>query len=86
MGTLSIGKYAALCVLGGEIAYAVCLVYGTTLTGKAAELHHALFELLPGFTWLGAGGVIAGAVSVALWSGIGGAYIAWMHNVSIKKV
>lgn len=85
MGKLSIGKYAGLCVLGGEIAYTVCIVYGTTLTGKAAELHHALFELFPGFSWLGFGSYIAGAVSVVLWSGIGGAYVAWMHNVSIKK-
>ena len=85
MGKLSIGKYAGLCVLGGEVAYTVCIVYGTTLTGKGAELHHALFELLPGFSWLGFGSYIAGAVSVAIWSGIGGAYVAWMHNVSIKK-
>ncbi len=85
MGTLSIGKYAGLCVLGGEIAYGACIIYGTTLTGKVAELHHALFGLFPGFAWLGVGSIIAGAVTVALWSGIGGAYIAWMHNVSIKK-
>ena len=85
MGKLSIGKYAGLCVLGGEIAYAACLFYGTTLTGDAAALHHSFFGLLPGFTWLSAGSVVAGAITVAIWSGIGGAYIAWMHNVSIKK-
>ena len=49
MGKLSIKMYAALCVLGGEVAYVVCLIYGTTLTGPAAELHHDLFALLPGF-------------------------------------
>lgn len=86
MGKLSIGKYAGLCVLGGEIVYTVCLWYGTTLSGKAAELHHAFFELLPGFTWVSFGSWLAGAVSIALWSGIAGAYIAWMHNASIKKV
>lgn len=85
MGKLSIGKYAGLCVLGGEIAYAACLVYGTMLTGRAAELHHAIFELLPGFTWLGIGSFLAGALTVAVWSGLAGAYIAWMHNVSIKE-
>lgn len=85
MGTLSIGKYAGLCILGGEIAYTACMLYGTMLTGNAAQLHHAMFELLPRFTWVGFGSWIAGAVSIALWSGIGGAYIAWMHNVSIKK-
>ena len=84
MGKLSIGKYAGLCILGGEIAYTACLIYGSTLTGKAAELHHSFFELLPGFTWFGFGSFIAGAVSIAIWSGLGGAYIAWMHNVSIK--
>lgn len=84
MGKLSVGKYASLCVLGGEIAYTACLVYGTLLTGKAAELHHAIFELLPGFSWLGTGSFLAGAVTVAVWSGAAGAYIAWMHNASIK--
>lgn len=84
MGKLSVKKYAALCVLGGEVAYTACLLYGTQLTGKAAELHHAIFELMPGFTWLGVGSFIAGAVTVAVWSGIGGFYIAWMHNVSLE--
>lgn len=85
MGKLSIGKYAGLCVLGGEIAYTVCMWYGTTLSGKAAELHHEFFELLPGFAWVSFGSWFVGALSIALWSGIGGAYIAWMHNASIKK-
>jgi len=70
-------------VLGGEVAYTVCLLYGTTLAGRAAELHHALFELLPGFTWIGFGSWLQGAISIAIWSGLGGAYIAWMHNASI---
>lgn len=85
MGTLSIRKYAGLCVLGGEMAYTACLLYGTTLVGKAAELHHALFALLPGFTWASFGSWLAGAISVAIWSGLGGAFIAWMHNTSIIK-
>lgn len=83
MSKLSIKKYAGLCILGGEVAYTACLLYGTTLTGKAAELHHAIFALLPGFTWISFGSWMIGAVSVAIWSGLGGAYIAWMHNVSI---
>lgn len=83
MGKLSILTYAGLCVLGAEVAYTACIIYGTTLTGAAAELHHALFQLLPGFTWLSAGSFIAGAITVAIWSGIGGAYIAWMHNKSL---
>lgn len=85
MGKLSIGTYAGLCVLGGEVAYLVCDFYGWFLTGTAAELHHALFALLPGYGAGGFVGVLAGAVSVALWSGIGGAFISWMHNVSIRK-
>ena len=84
MGKLSIGKYSGLCVLGGEIAYTVCLLYGTTLSGKAADLHHAFFELLPGFTWVGFSSWIIGGVSIAVWAGISGAYIAWMHNASLK--
>lgn len=85
MGKLSVGKYAGLCILGGEIVYTACLIYGTTLSGKTAELHHTLFELLPGFTWVGFGSWIAGGISIAIWSGLGGAYIAWMHNASLKK-
>ena len=83
MENLSIKKYSLLCVLGGEIAYGACLIYGTTLAGSSAELHHAIFELLPGFTWFSFGSLIAGAITVAIWSGLGGAYIAWMHNSSL---
>ncbi|MEK7084449.1 MAG: hypothetical protein AAB932_04405 [Patescibacteria group bacterium] len=86
MHILSIKTYALLCILGGEVAYTACLLYGTTLSGKAAELHHAMFELLPGFAWMSFGSWFAGAISIAIWSGIGGAFIAWMHNVSVKKI
>lgn len=85
MGKLSMGIYAGLCVLGGEIAYTVCMVYGVFLSGKAAELHLALFQLFPGFTGMNLSSWIFGAISVAVWSGLGGAYISWMHNVSLKK-
>lgn len=84
MGKLSIKMYAGLCVLGGEVFYAACVLFGTFLSGEVAALHHALFELLPGFTWLSAVSFVAGMVSVAIWSGIGGAYIAWMHNKSLQ--
>lgn len=82
---LSLLKYAGLCVVGGEAAYLMCYVYGFFLNGKLAELHHALLALLPGFTWGNIGGLLLGAISIALWSGLGGLYIAWMHNVSIMK-
>jgi len=85
MGKLSIKKYSLLCILGGEVAYIACLVYGSTLTDRFAELHHALFELLPGFTWFSFGSFITGAITVGVWSGLGGAYIAWMHNYSLES-
>lgn len=85
MGKLSIKKYAGLCVIGGAIAYTACLIYGTMLTGEAAKLHHAIFELIPGFTWISFGSWFVGAITVAVWSGLGGAYIAWMHNYSLKN-
>lgn len=85
MGKLSVGKYAGLCVFGGEIAYTVCMLYGNFLTGKAAELHLALFQLLPGYSGINFSSWFIGAISVAIWSGVGGAYISWMHNVSLKQ-
>ncbi|OGN00138.1 MAG: hypothetical protein A3B91_01850 [Candidatus Yanofskybacteria bacterium RIFCSPHIGHO2_02_FULL_41_29] len=85
MGKLSIKKYSLLCVAGGEVAFATCLIYGATLTGRFAEFHHTLFELLPGFTWFSAGSFIIGAITVGVWSGLGGAYIAWMHNYSLER-
>ncbi len=85
MGKLSVKKYSLLCVAGGEVAYTACLIYGTTLAGRAAELHHSIFELLPGFVWLSFGSFVVGAITVGVWSGLGGAYIAWMHNYSLEK-
>lgn len=85
MGYLSVGKYSALCVLGGEIAYTVCMVYGNFLSGAAAQLHADLFALLPGFTGVNFASWFFGALTVAVWSGVAGAYVAWMHNVSVKK-
>lgn len=85
MGKLSIGKYAGLCVLGGEVAYTACMFYGKFLTGKAAELHLNLLQLFPGFSGMNFGSWLSGAVTVAVWAGVGGAYIAWMHNASLKE-
>lgn len=85
MEKLSIKKYAWLCVLGGEIAYTVCMLYGEFLSGKAAELHLALFQLLPGFSGINFGSWFLGAISVAVWSGVAGAYVAWMHNASLQR-
>lgn len=85
MGKLSIKKYAWLCVLGGEAVYTVCMLYGNFLTGKAAELHLALFQLLPGYSGMNFGSWFLGAISVAVWSAVAGAYVAWMHNVSLQR-
>lgn len=85
MGKLSLGKYAGLCVLGGEIAYTVCMAYGSFLSSNAKALHLSLFQLLPGFSGMNFGSWIAGAITIAIWSGLGGLFIAWMHNISLKK-
>ncbi|MBI2628379.1 MAG: hypothetical protein HYW71_03095 [Candidatus Niyogibacteria bacterium] len=82
---LSIKRYSLLCILGGEIVYTLCMAYGLFLTGKPAELHLAIFQLFPGFTGMNFGSWFIGAVTVAFWSGLSGAYISWMHNYSIKQ-
>jgi hypothetical protein len=53
METLSLKSYASKCVLGMEIGYVVCLIGGYLpwRTERGIELHHTLFETLPGFTW-----------------------------------
>lgn len=82
---LQLKRYGWLCVLGLEALYAVCLTYVVFLTGKAAELHHSLFELMPGFTWGSVGSVILGAVYVFVSAWIFAWYIVWMHNTSLVK-
>lgn len=82
---LSIKRYSLFCILGGEIAYTLCMVYGFFLTGKAAELHSLIFQLLPGLSGLDFSSRFFGAITVAIWSGAGGAYVSWMHNYSSKK-
>jgi len=77
-------KYAALCVLGTEIFYILCIGYGLLfLTGKAMELHHSLFELIPGFAWGNPVSMALGAVYLGIMAVIAGWYIAWMHNASL---
>lgn len=80
---LSKTKYALLWVLGMEVFYVFCLAYGSLLSNKAQELHHALFELIPGFIWGNPVSMVWGAVYVAVLAWIAGWYIAWMHNASI---
>jgi hypothetical protein len=80
---LSKTKYSGLCVAGIEVFYVLCLIYGSLLVGRAQEIHHSLFELLPGVAWGDPLSLIWGAVLLGLFALIVGWYVAWMHNVSL---
>jgi hypothetical protein len=84
---LSKKRYTWLCVLGAEVAYVACLLGGLLpiRTGAGIELHHQLFETLPGFVWINVESVILGAVYVFAFSWIFGSYFVWMHNTSLVK-
>lgn len=85
MEKLSLKSYVKKCILGAEIAYVLCLIGGYLpfRTPRGVELHHALFETLPGFTWGSFGSVIWGAILLAIIAWIFGAYMVWMHNSSL---
>ena len=80
-------NYISKCILGSEIAYVLCLLGGfiPLRSVQGAELHHALFETLPGFTWLTFGSVVWGAILIAILSALFGLYMVWMHNSSLVK-
>ena len=80
---LSTKKYPLLCVLGMEIFYVLCIGYGFLLPDKGRELHHALFELIPGFVWGNPVRMVWGALYMGVLAWIAGWYIAWMHNASM---
>ena len=84
---LSLQRYRWLCVLGGEVAYALCLAGGffPLRSPAGTQLHHALFETLPGFVWINASSALPGAVYVFAFTWIFGSYIVWMHNSSLIK-
>ena len=73
-------------MLGAEIIYFICLFGGYIpfRTGRGTELHHALFEIFPGFTWGSIGSIVLGAVYIFVFAWIFGAYMVWMHNTSIE--
>lgn len=85
MGKLHIGKYVWLWILGGEIAYTLCVLYAFFLSGPAAALHLGLLQLTPGFNAVNFTSWFLGAISVAIMSALAGAYIGWMHNSSVGK-
>lgn len=85
---LSLKRYGWLCALGGEILYTLCVLGGLFLpfrTIQGVELHHALFETLPGFTWLTLGSFALGAVYVLAFSWLFAWYYVWMHNTSLSR-
>ncbi len=87
MDKLSLKSYVWKCVLGGEILYVVCILGGFLpwRTAAGIELHHRIFETLPGFTWISFGSFILGAVYVFVFAWLIGSYIVWMHNSSMTK-
>lgn len=85
MERLSLKSYVKKCILGSEIVYVVCLLGGflPLRSQRGIDLHHALFETLPGFTWLTFGSFIWGAILIAVIAWVFGAYMVWMHNSSL---
>lgn len=85
MEKLSLKSYVQKCILGAEITYVVCLLGGflPLRSQRGIELHHSLFETLPGFTWLTFGSFIWGAILIAIVAWVFGAYMVWMHNSSL---
>jgi hypothetical protein len=84
---LSLKRYCWLCVLGAEVAYVVCLLGGflPIRTAAGIELHHKIFETLPGFVWLNVQSVLLGALYMFVFAWIFGSYFVWMHNTSLIK-
>jgi hypothetical protein len=72
-------------VLGAELAYAICLLGGflPIRSTKGIELHHALFETLPGFVWINVGSAFLGAFYMFVLAWVFGTYMVWMHNTSL---
>ena len=84
---LSLKRYGWLCVLGAEVVYVLCLLGGLFpwRTERGIELHHAVFETLPGFTWLTVGSFLLGAAYTFAFAWIFAWYIVWMHNYSLVE-
>lgn len=85
MEQLSLKSYGWKCALGAEVFYAICMLYGASLTGTSATLHHSLFGLLPGFTWGNVIGIIIGAIDLFVFAWIFAVYYVWMHNSSLVR-
>ena len=87
MNHLSLRKFGWKCVLGSELGYAICLAGGflPIRTGRGMDLHRALFETFPGFTWINATAVVLGAVYAFVFAWIFASYFVWMHNSSLEE-
>lgn len=87
MEQLSLKSCGWKCVLGAEVAYILCLLGGflPIRSVRGLELHHTLFETLPGFTWLDSGSVVLGAVYMFVFAWLFAWYYVWMHNSSLEK-
>jgi len=84
---LSLKSYGWKCVLGAEVAYVLCVLGGFLPLRSAAgiQLHHTIFETLPGFTWISLGSFILGAIYMFVFSWISVSYFVWMHNSSLTN-
>ena len=87
MDQLSLKKYGWKCVLGSEAVYVTCLLGGLLplRTTRGIELHHSLFETLPGFQWLTFGSFILGFIYVFVIAWVFAWYYVWMHNSSMER-
>ncbi len=87
MGKLSYLSYVLKCVIGAEVVYAICLggAFVFDRHPKATELHHTLFEIMPGFVWIDAVSILLGSLYILAFSVVFGTYMVWMHNSSIKS-
>jgi len=87
MEQLSLKSYGWKCVLGAEVVYVLCLLGGFLPLRSAAgiELHHSLFETLPGFTWISISSFILGVVYMFVFAWVFAWYYVWMHNTSLVK-
>lgn len=82
---LSLKSYGWKCVLGVEAAYVLCVLGGFLPLRSAAgiQLHHAIFETLPGFTWISFSSFVLGASYMFVFAWIFASYFVWMHNSSL---
>lgn len=87
MEQLSLKSYGWKCALGAEAVYALCLIGGFLpwRTAAGIQLHHVIFETLPGFMWISFGSVVLGAIYMFVFAWIFAWYIVWMHNSSLIR-